>query len=142
LKVNIVSAGWVDDDANGNGAQSGFAPALAFSLTNVGDVRTGALEVNAVFHRPEDEGGGPGLGTASAPAVGWRGLDPGTTSPAILLHGRGNSVRDLTWYALRVQPIAVPSERLERVHARVFVHHEGHWTLLGDFTVPAQRMTR
>ena len=138
LKVNVASAGWVDHGTNGKHPGSGLAPAIAFTLTNVGDLGTSALEVNAVFHRADEAGGALGLGTAFAPVVGWRGLKARTTSARVLLHGQPRYVID----AVTARAVAVPLDHLDELHVRLFVHHKGRWTLLGDFRVPAQRMPR
>lgn len=132
LRVTLESAGWVRDTDN---ARGGFAPAIVFALTNVGERRTAALEANVVFHRV-DAGGELGLGTAFAPVVGWRGLDARTTTRRVLLSGQPVYVIN----ASTARPVAVPLEHLDEVQARLFVHHEGRWTLLGDFTVPARRL--
>lgn len=132
LKVTVEGAGWVSD---ADYPHAGFAPAIAFALTNVGDRRTAALEVNAVFHRV-DAGGALGLGTAFAPVVGWRGLEARTTSRRVLLYGQPVYVIN----ASTARPMAVPLDHLDAVQARLFVHHEGRWTLLGDFTIPARRL--
>ena len=134
LKVDVESAGWVEDVKG----SSAFAPAIAFTLTNIGGQGTSAVAVNAVFHRADDEDGMFGLGTAFAPAVGWRGLAAGTTGPRLLLRGMPLYVVD----ALTARAVAVPLDRLDEVHVRLFAHHRGRWTLLGDFRVPAQRMPR
>lgn len=135
LKVHVESAGWVNDADN---PRSAFAPAIAFTLANIGDQGTAALDVNAVFHRADEGGGALGLGTAFAPVVGWRGLDARTTSRRVLLHGQPSYVID----ARTSRAVAVPLDDLDEVHVQLFVHHEGRWTALGDFRVPAQRMSR
>ena len=124
LKVNVVSGGF--DVTRGRGA-----PTLAFTLTNVGDRRTSALKVNALFHAG---GGAPvKLGTAVSWVVGWRGLAPGEMSPVVRLGPR----EPADGKAERIVPLpAAPGFATPRV--KLFVQHEGRWTLLGDYLLHAQ----
>jgi hypothetical protein len=134
LKVNVESAGWIEDPTHTAGSRSAFVPAIALTLTNIGERSTAAVQVNVIFH----QGHATGLGTAFASVVGWRGLNAQATSRRVLLHGEPLYVID----ALSRRAMAIPLEQLDEVHARLFVHHEGRWTLLGDFKIPAQRMPR
>jgi hypothetical protein len=131
LRVNVTSTGWMavaNDTYN-----SPLVPAFTFTVTNVGDQRTSALQVNALFYRsgPKPDG----LGTTFSPAVGWRGLTPGATSHALVLRAQG--------WADRAPMTPRGAERhAEPAEARVklFVQHEGRWTLLGDFPIRAHLM--
>jgi hypothetical protein len=134
LKVNVESAGWIQDPTRTVDLRSAFAPAIALTLTNTGEQSTAALQVNVIFQ----QGHATGLGTAFASVVGWRGLDARATSARVLLHGEPLYTVD----ARSRRPVAIPLDRVDEVHARLFVHHEGRWTLLGDFRIPPQRMPR
>jgi len=133
LKVNIVAAGWVPVARTTAGID--FVPAFAFSLTNVGDRSTSAIQVNASFHDPRAKGSG--YGTAFSPVVGWRGLAPGGTSDPVTLRARGRSGSDAT----RIPHLLKPP-RLVDSSISLFVQHEGRWTLIGVFSVPAQPIDR
>jgi hypothetical protein len=104
------------------------APRLAFTLTNVGDRPTSALKANALFHtdgaRPQR------LGTAISWVVGWRGLAPGATSPLVWLGSQSGFSSDSSGLAPVPVP-AAPGSGTPRV--KLFVQHEGRWTLLGDY---------
>jgi len=118
-----------------NKTESALVPAFAFTVTNAGDRRTGALQVNALFYwtwpRPD------GLGTTFSPAVGWRGLTPGATSHLLVLRAQGWTVGDR---ALMTPHGAERHARLAEARVKLFVQHEGEWTLLGDFPIRAQLM--
>ena len=131
LEVNVASAGWIP--VAGSGTESTLAPAFAFTLTNTGDRPTSALQVNAVFYRRNAKR--DGFGAAFSPVVGWRGLIPGATSDRVVLRGQRRYIADdgsTTAYA----PFARLS--VDELRVRVFVQHEGRWTLLGDFPIPAE----
>jgi len=107
-----------------------LAPAVSFTLTNVGDRATGAIQVNAVFYRTAPNH--RELGTAFSTAVGWRGLAPGASSRRVALHANVSARASLRpaatlTLAARVEPTV-----------RLFVHHEGRWTMLGDYPIRAQ----
>jgi hypothetical protein len=120
LRVNVASTGWI---ATGFGNASLRAPVFVFTLTNAGDRRTRALQVNALFYRdgPEHRR----LGTAFASAVGGRGLAPGATSPSLILRAQGWAFGDSS----------VPPSRV-----KLFVKHDGRWTLLADLPIRPQLM--
>jgi hypothetical protein len=138
LRVNVAAAGWIAAAGAHDASGAAFAPAIAFTLTNVGDRATAALDVNAVFHRARDTGRTLGLGTAFVSIVGWRGLRPGATSAPVLLGGDGLYQID----ARTARHIAIPLQRIDAARVRLFAHHEGRWTLLGDFPVPVQPISR
>jgi hypothetical protein len=126
LKVNVVTAGWLP--VTGATGEHVFVPSFAFTLTNVGDRLTSAIQVNALFR---------GTGAAFSPIVGWRGLAPGRTSHPVTL--RGLNLYGLDETRIR-HTLRLP--RLDNSDVRLFVQHEGRWTLLGIFSVPAQRIDR
>jgi hypothetical protein len=138
LKVDVQAAGWIADPARVDESQSAVAPAIAFTLTNVASESTGALQVNAVFHRAGDDPHISMLGTAFASIVGWRGLPPGATSPRVFLHGDALYVLD----AASARHIAVPLTRVDEAAARLYIQHEGRWTPVGDFRIPIRRLPR
>jgi len=128
LRVDVLSSGWTT--VSGDADESSLAPALSFTLTNTGSRATGAVQVNAVFYRnaPTHRE----VGTAFSTAVGWRGLAPGASSRRIALHSNENAHARLRPaatlnLAARVQPTV-----------RLFVQHEGRWTMLGDFPIRAE----
>jgi hypothetical protein len=130
LRVDIDAAGWLTD----TGADTlTVAPALVFTLTNISDQPTAALQANAVFHRGSAD---DRLGNAFAPVVGWRGLAPRTTSNRIVLRGQG-------WRIAGREPTLrapLPQRSLDEASVKLFVQHEGRWTLLGHFAIPARRL--
>lgn len=125
LTVNVASSGWAPVADNGH--EAALAAVFAFTLTNAGDRPTGALEVNAVFYRSRSRQ--PGFGTAFSSAVGWRGLAPGATSRPLVLRG---NVSDRFGVPL---PRAGAGSPLDEARVRLFVKHEGRWTLLGDYPI-------
>jgi hypothetical protein len=134
LRVDVASTGWVPV-ASGR-IDSTLVPAFSFTLTNVGDRSMGALQVNAVFYRSGSNG--HGLGAAFSSAVGGHGLAAGATSRSLLLRGQGWNVpaagdvpRSVTLRS------GVPESR-----ARLFVKHEGRWTLLADYAIRAHLLQR
>jgi hypothetical protein len=133
LLVNVTSTGWTSV-ANDKTA-SALVPAFAFTLTNIGDQRTSALQINALFYwtwpKPD------GLGTTFSPAVGWRGLAPGATSQLLVLRAQGWTVGDRARLAPHGSEGHAP---LADARVKLFVQHEGRWTLLGDFPIRAQLM--
>ncbi len=132
LRVNIESSGWVAVASSGN--ESTLVPEFAFTLTNVGNEPTGALEVNALFHA--DRFGHHSFGTAFSTAVGWRGLTAGATSRPVGLRGNvDNRARMPARPAIRQLAAAEP-------RVKVFVRHEGKWTLLGDYPLQASLIQR
>ena len=131
LRVNVASNGWVAV-ATGQ-TQWTLVPTFAFTLTNVGDRSTSALQVNAVFYRTEPKH--DGLGTAFSPVVGWHGLTAGATSRSLVLRAQGWTAIDVS-QAVPHGAILDPSVADGRV--KLFVQHEGRWTLLGDFPLHAQ----
>ncbi len=137
LSVTIERAGWMRDASPAPKPRAALAPTIVLRLTNVGARPTPALQVNAVFLRAgEDAQPARGLGTAYAPVVGWRGLEPGTSSRRLLLQGEGLYVLDAT----SGRRVALPIDRVDPAHVRLFVRHDGGWTLLGDFDIPARPM--
>jgi len=135
LKVTVESAGWTRDSSPAPPRRAALAPTIVVTLTNTSARSTPALQVNAVFLRASDRDPRErGLGTAYAPIVGWRGLAPSEASRRLLLQGEGLYVLD----AKSGKRVALPIERVDPAHVRLFVHHEGRWTLLGDFDIPAR----
>ena len=126
LKLNIVAAGWLP--VSSTTGDNDFVPAFAFTLTNLGDRATSAIQVNALFRA---------TGAAFSPVVGWRGLAPGRTTEPVTLRGRSR-------YGLAQAPIrhALRLPRLDESAVSLFIQHEGRWTLLGVFPVPAQPIGR
>jgi hypothetical protein len=131
LSVTVEGAGWMQDSKHADSSGAALAPAIAFTLTNIADRATTALEVNAVFHRGA-------LGSAFAPVVGWRGLGPQRSSPAVVLRGHPLYVID----GETARRTAVRLDSVGEARVRLFVHHEGRWASLGDFTIPSRPMPR
>jgi hypothetical protein len=105
---------------------------FAFTVTNVGDHPTSAVQVNAIFHTVS----GLGLGSAFVTAVGWRGLPAGATSARVLVR---SGPRSAGWYPepwAGGQAFARRAADDDAVHVKLFARHQGRWTLLGDFPVP------
>ena len=128
VKVNVDAAGWLTDtDAD---STSAVAPAFAFTLTNISNRPTAALQVNAVFYRGSAKDAR--FGTAFAPVVGWRGLGPGMTSARVVLRGQG-------WRIAGREP-AQRRPSVGEASVKLFLQHEGRWTLLGNFAIPARRL--
>jgi hypothetical protein len=103
-----------------------LVPALAFTLTNLADRATSALQVNALFY------GGPtnheGWGGTFASVVGGRGLAPAATSRAVVVGADGNLREDVgVARRLAILHIEIPDTRV-----KLFLRHEGRWTLLAD----------
>ncbi len=125
LRVNVASTGWVAVSTRQTGDV--IVPAVAFTLTNLADRATSALQVNALFY------GGPanqdGWGGTFVSVVGGHGLNPGATSRAIVVSAQGGNGRDDAGVARRltILHITIPESRV-----KLFVRHEGHWTLLAD----------
>jgi hypothetical protein len=138
LKVTVEAAGWLRDSSPDPVSRAALAPTIALTLTNVGDQPTPALQVNAVFHRAAGGWDDIGLGTAYAPVVGWRGLAVGETSRRIVLQGLGAWVLD----AGTGRRMAVPLTRIDRAGVRLFARHDGRWTQIGNFDIPARAMPR
>ncbi|MGE5245861.1 MAG: hypothetical protein ACM3SQ_16690 [Betaproteobacteria bacterium] len=125
LRVDVTASGWTTV-ARSDG-ELVIVPVFAFTLENVGDHPTGALQVNAVFSTG---------GTAYSPAVGWRGLRPGAATRPVVLRGNdGDPVRPPLAAAVADLSADAPTVKL-------LVQHEGHWTLLGRFPVRAQLVRR
>ena len=131
LSVTVEGAGWIHDSKHADSSGVALAPAIAFTLTNIADRATTALEVNAIFHRGA-------LGSAFAPVVGWRGLGPQRSSPAVVLHGHPLYVVE----AETARRTAARLDSLGEARVRLFVHHEGRWASLGDFAIPPRPMPR
>jgi hypothetical protein len=134
LKVDVQSVGWVRVGSDARNSDSEDAPAIAFTITNVGDLPTRAVDVNAMFYRPRKEGYPIGFGTAFARVVGWRGLDARVTSARVLLHGQPLHEID----TVSARPAAPPADCVDELDVRLFVRHRGRWTLVGNFRVSAQ----
>ncbi len=127
LRVNIASIGWLAGSENAT--TSTLTPAIVLTLTNVGEQMTGALQVNAVFYYrwPRSHE----IGTAYSSAVGWRGLRPGATSPPITLRGNASGRTELA------PQVAVLRTAMRDAVARLFIQHDGQWTLVDDYPLHA-----
>jgi len=132
LRVNVDATGWLADTAADT--TSTEVPVFVFTLTNVSDQPTAALQVNAIFNRRNAND--VRFGTAFAPVVGWRGLAPGVTSQRVMLRGQGWRMATGGPTVHAVLPRRTPAE----AGVKLFVQHEGRWTLLGDFAIPARRL--
>jgi hypothetical protein len=114
------------------------APAFAFTLTNTGDQAISALQVNALFSWTGRHPGG--LGSAFSPAIGWRGLAPGSTSHPVVLCSRGG------WGAAgRLEAVAdSETDRADLGDATVelFAHYGRGWIVLGSYPVRARLVQR
>lgn len=125
LRANVTSTGWVAVATRQTGEM--LVPALTFTLTNLADRATSALQVNALFY------GGPandeGWGGTFLSVVGGHGLAPGATSRAIVVSAQGGNVSDDAGVARRlaILHVVIPESRV-----RLFLRHEGRWTLLAD----------
>jgi hypothetical protein len=125
LQVNVASTGWVAVSTEGAGER--LVPSVAFTLTNLADRATSALQVNALFYggpMNHDEWGGTFISV-----VGGRGLAPGATSRSVVVSARGVNGRDDAGVARRlaILHIMIPETRV-----KLFVRHEGRWTLLAE----------
>lgn len=125
FRVDVTSTGWVAVATRQTGEM--LVPALAFTLTNLADRPTSALQVNALFY------GGPtnhdGWGGTFASVVGGRGLAPAATSRAIVVSAHSGNVRDDAGIARRLEilHVVIPETRV-----KLFLRHEGRWMLLAD----------
>jgi hypothetical protein len=133
LRVNVTSNGWVPIARRQAGER--LVPALAFTLANVADHRTNALQVNAVFYGAQPSSGGWGATFVSV--VGGHGLAAGATSRAVVVSAQGGDVEGDARVARRLAAlhIVIPDSRV-----KLFVRHEGRWTLLGDYPIRPQLM--
>jgi hypothetical protein len=125
LQVNVASTGWVAVSTQRTGEE--IVPALAFTLTNLADRATSALQVNALFYggpTNHDEWGGTFVSI-----VGGHGLAPGATSPLIAVSAHGVNGRAGAGIARRlaILHIIIPETRV-----KLFLRHEGRWTLLAE----------
>jgi len=133
LRVNVASTGWLTMASRDAGAL--LVPSFAFTLTNTGDQPTSALQVNALFYIRGTHDGG--LGTAFSPLVGGRGLAAGATSHAVVLRGLG--------WRVPADPHAerhglIPAFALPHGRVKLFVQHQGRWTLLADRSIFPQSL--
>jgi hypothetical protein len=80
LRVDDVTTGWLDQGPL-NGLNK-LAPMISFSLTNTADAALPALQVNAVFRRAGETSE---WGARFAPVSGSSGLQPGKSSPTMVL---------------------------------------------------------
>jgi hypothetical protein len=133
LRVNIASTGWLGV-ASGR-TESMLVPAFAFTLTNIGDRPTGALQVNALFYL--DASKQVGFGTAFSSAVGWHGLTAGSTSRSLVLRAPVWNVFDAS---VKSPPAAILQPGISEAHVRLFVKHAARWTFLGEYPIRAQLM--
>ena len=134
LRVNVTSAGWLAVGSSRLDAK--LVPALSFTLTNVSDRALGALQVNALFYRSGQKDSS--WGTAFSSAVGSRGLAPEATSRSLVLQPQGGdrtAAADVLRHRVVLQPSAFSQSRV-----KLFVKHEGHWTLLADYSIRNQLM--
>jgi hypothetical protein len=128
LHVNVVDSGWAVVDRGAD--HISVVPTFAFTLTNTGDRSTNALEVNALF---SPNGPRPELfGTSFSRVVGWQGLRPGATSAPLRLRVQGwasrRSYREASHGRLELSD-------LDEATVKLFVHHEGRWSLLGEYPI-------
>jgi hypothetical protein len=125
LRVNVATTGWAAIETREAGEL--LVPALSFTLTNLADRPTSAVQVNALFYGgpPDHEGWG---GTFTS-VVGGRGLAPGATSRAIVVSAQGVNVRDDAGVARR---LAVLHVIIPECRVKLFLRHEGRWTLLAE----------
>jgi hypothetical protein len=134
LRFNVAASGWVAVATPRAGDV--LVPALAFTLANSSDRPTSALQVNALFY------GSPAnhevWGGTFVSVVGGHGLASGATSRAILVSPQhGSSVWDDAGLARRLEilHVVIPESRV-----KLFLRHEGRWTLLADCPIHQQLM--
>ncbi len=125
LRIKITSSGWVA--VENRRAEALLVPALAFTVANMADRPTSALQVNAVFY-----GGAANddrWGTTFVSVVGGHGLAAGAMTPNIVVRAQGWDASDAARVARRLQilHIVIPESRV-----KLFARHEGRWTLLAD----------
>jgi hypothetical protein len=133
LRVDVTSTGWVA--VASRRTDRILVPALAFTLANVADRPTSALQVNAVFHGGATNN--EGWGATFVSVVGGHGLAAGATSRAIVVPAQGWSVSDAARAARR---LAILHVVLPESGVKLFVQHEGRWTLLADYPIRPQVM--
>jgi hypothetical protein len=133
LRVRITSSGWVA--VEDRRADAILVPAFAFTVSNVADRPTSALQVNAVFYG--GAANNDAWGTTFVSVVGGRGLAAGATSRNIVVRAHGWNASDAAGVARRLEilHIVIPDSRV-----RLFGRHEGRWTLLADDPIRPQLM--
>jgi hypothetical protein len=133
VHVNVTSTGWVPVAKRPTGTL--LVPAVVFTLANLADRSTSALQVNAIFY------GGPsnneGWGGRFVSAVGWHGLAPGATSGPIAVNAQNWNVENDLGIPRRlaILHIVIPEARV-----KLFLRHEGRWTLLADDPIRPELM--
>ena len=133
LHVNVTSTGWVPVAKRPAGTL--LVPAVTFTLANLADRSTSALQVNAIFYG--GAANNDGWGGRFVSVVGWRGLAPGATSRAIAVNAQSWNVEDDAGIARRlaILHIVIPEARV-----KLFLRHEGRWTLLADDPIRPELM--
>ena len=129
LQVNVVSTGWMA--VGSSRLDATLVPALSFTVTNMADRPLGALQVNALFYQSGHTYRSGG--SAFLYAVGSRGLASGATSRSLLVRPHGEAQATAA-DALRPRATLQPSA-LSPSRVKLFVKHDGRWTLLGDYAV-------
>lgn len=131
VKVDVLATGWAEVEAVVN--QTKLVPVIAFKLKNVSDESLPVLQVNAVFHRGnEDDEWGNDFRTAA----GSSGLPPGADTADLMLRSQRGYTG--TQDAARI----LTNSRFVDARVELFGKYAStSWVKLGDYPIARTLVT-